>query len=381
MKNNHHQQVLTQLQQLSLLTPDKELSNDVNDSDRNDSPWFLQAFLGISGLLSSLFFLAFLSLLLAETGIIDSLVFMFMLGLLLSAVGVLLFNSKSVRRSTFLTSLTFAISVAGQLYVMFALLDDGISAPLNIWLFVFIQLAITIVMSNYLYRLLGALVVLSGMIYLLNFYQAPEAILALLALLTTVTHLQRYALLQGVPAKWRVGALALSRAFAYASAALLLFISVFVVASDQSYDFFSNEAFVYNDILAQVLLVLASLYAAYLVLQRYKIKLLSSTSLIVGGTIILLGIISFYVTGLLATSLIIFIAMANSQRALLGIAILALVSYIFWYYYQLDTTLLTKSISMLVIGIAMLLMRWLLVSYYAVDYKSIKTSKFEERLP
>ena len=85
---------------------------------------------------------------------------------------------------------------------------------------------------------------------------------------------------------------------------------------------------------------------------------------------------SVYVSGLLATSLVIVIAMANSQRLLLGLGVLSLVSYIFWYYYQLDTSLLVKSGSMLIIAITILLIRWLLVSrYFAGDLSLYPTSK------
>lgn len=115
--------------------------------------------------------------------------------------------------------------------------------------------------------------------------------------------------------------------------------------------------------------MLASLYAAYLILKRYNIALFSKPSLIIMGAIIVLGVISIYAAGLLATCLIIVIAMANSQRLLLGLGVLALVGYIFWYYYQLDTSLLVKSGSMLIIGIVVLLMRWLLVRRYFTDYK------------
>ena len=130
-----------------------------------------------------------------------------------------------------------------------------------------------------------------------------------------------------------------------------------------------GEAFSYNYYLAQGLLTLASLYAAYLILKRYHIKLLSAAGLLISAAIIILGVISIYVSGLLATSLIIIIATANSQRVLLGLGVIALVGYIFWYYYQLDTTLLVKSASMLVIGIALLLLRWLLIKGHLANIK------------
>lgn len=116
--------------------------------------------------------------------------------------------------------------------------------------------------------------------------------------------------------------------------------------------------------MAQGLLTLASLYATYLILKRYDVKLLSAAGLFIGGAIVLLGIISIYVSGLLATSLIIVIAIANSQRVLLGLGVTALVSYVFWYYYQLDTSLLIKSLSMLIVGLTMLMGRWLLIKRY-----------------
>ncbi|WP_352339440.1 DUF4401 domain-containing protein [Psychrobacter sp. 16-MNA-CIBAN-0192] len=140
---------------------------------------------------------------------------------------------------------------------------------------------------------------------------------------------------------------------------MLILFSVYIVQAEYNRDFVSNS-FIYNYILAQGLLILASLYATYLILKRYQIAPLTKPSLIIMSIVIILGILSIYVSGLLATSLVIAIAFANSQRVLLGLGIVALVSYIFWYYYQLDTSLLIKSSSMLIIGLVVLLLRELL---------------------
>ena len=95
----------------------------------------------------------------------------------------------------------------------------------------------------------------------------------------------------------------------------------------------------------------------------------STAGLLISAAIVLLGIMSIYVSGLLATSLIIIIATANSQRVLLVLGVIALVGYIFWYYYQLDTSLLVKSVSLFVIGITLLLLRWLLIKSYFAKIK------------
>ena len=183
-----------------------------------------------------------------------------------------------------------------------------------------------------------------------------------------------------------MNALEIMSAIGYASAYVLLSVSVYFIAAEYGNSFANfnsldsyGEAFSYNYYLAQGLLTLASLYAAYLILKRYHIKLLSAAGLLISAAIVLLGIMSIYVSGLLATSLIIIIATANSQRVLLGLSVIALVGYIFWYYYQLDTSLLVKSASMLVIGIALLLLRWLLIKGYFAQIKS-SANDHQERL-
>ncbi|MDX1787638.1 MAG: DUF4401 domain-containing protein, partial [Psychrobacter sp.] len=281
----------------------------------------------------------------------------------------LFYNARS-RHSAFWNSLAFAITLAGQGYIAYALLASEIAEPLNIVLLLLVQLLMTVVIANFIYRLLSATLALSCLFYLLNYYHLSEVSLGLLALITSVTHLQRYRLAAFIPHKWRMNALEITNAIGYASAYVLLSVSVYFIAAEYGNSFNSyGEAFSYNYYLAQGLLTLASLYAAYLILKRYHIKLLSAAGLLISAAIVLLGIMSIYVSGLLATSLIIIIATANSQRVLLGLGIIALVGYIFWYYYQLDTTLLVKSASMLVIGIALLLLRWVLIKGYFAHIK------------
>ena len=331
----------------------------------NDHPWFLQLFFGVSGILASLFFVGFLSLLLDSTGALDSMPALLIIGASLNAAGFALFRNKQGGDNTFISSLAFAISIAGQAYIAFALLSNDLPQPLDAWLFLLAQGVMTFIVPNRVYRILGSLVTLSLMVYLLNYYHLPEVSLGLLALIAIVTNLQRDTLLQQTPTQWRAGSFDIIKAMDYASALMLLCVSVYFIAAEYGNSFNGyNAPFSYHYYLAQGLLILASLYAAYLILKRYRVTLLSTAGGIIVCAIIVLGITSVYVSGLLATSLIIIIAMANSQRALLAIAIIALVSYIFWYYYQLDTSLLIKSLSMLIVGLTMLMVRWLLIKRY-----------------
>nr|MBP8817323.1 DUF4401 domain-containing protein [Psychrobacter sp.] len=373
-EQNHDFLLLQQQGLIDAQNVNHELLSSAQSEAR--SPWFISLFFGMSGILASLFFIGFLTLILDNTGLLDSTLAVFIIGGILSVIGGFLFYNARIRHSPFWNSLAFAITLAGQGYIAYALLASEIAEPLNIMLLLLVQLLMTVAIPNFIYRLLSATLALSCLFYLLNYYHLSEISLGLLALITSVTHLQRYTLAAFIPTKWRMNALEIMSAIGYASAYVLLSVSVYFIAAEYGNSFANfnsldsyGEAFSYNYYLAQGLLTLASLYAAYLILKRYHIKLLSAAGLLISAAIVLLGIMSIYVSGLLATSLIIIIATANSQRVLLGLGVIASVGYIFWYYYQLDTSLLVKSVSLFVIGIALLLLRWLLIKSYFAQIK------------
>ena len=383
-EQNHDFLLLQQQGLIDAQNVNHELLSSAQSEAR--SPWFISLFFGMSGILASLFFIGFLTLLLDNTGLLDSTLALFIIGAILSVSGGFLFYNARLRHSAFWNSLAFAITLAGQGYIAYALLASEIAEPLNIMLLFLVQLLMTVAIPNFIYRLLSATLALSCLFYLLNYYHLSEISLGLLALITSVTHLQRYTLAAFIPTKWRMNALEIMSAIGYASAYVLLSVSVYFIAAEYGNSFANfnsldsyGEAFSYNYYLAQGLLTLASLYAAYLILKRYHIKLLSAAGLLISAAIVLLGIMSIYVSGLLATSLIIIIATANSQRVLLGLGVIASVGYIFWYYYQLDTSLLVKSVSLFVIGIALLLLRWLLIKSYFAQIK-LSANDHQERL-
>lgn len=374
------------LQQQGLIDAQNVNDKLLNNAAAAPSPWFISLLFGFSGVFASLFFIGFLTLILDNTGLLDSTLAVFIIGGILSVSGGFLFYNARIRHSAFWNSLAFAITLAGQGYIAYALLASEIAEPLNIMLLLLVQLLMTVVIPNFVYRLLSATLALNCLFYLLNYYHLSEISLGLLALITSVTHLQRYTLAVFIPRKWRMNALEIMSAIGYASAYVLLSVSVYFIAAEYGNSFANfnsldsyGEAFSYNYYLAQGLLTLASLYAAYLILKRYHIKLLSAAGLLISAAIVLLGIMSIYVSGLLATSLIIIIATANSQRVLLGLGVIASVGYIFWYYYQLDTSLLVKSVSLFVIGIALLLLRWLLIKSYFAQIK-LSANDHQERL-
>ena len=260
-EQNHDFLLLQQQGLIDAQNVNHELLSSAQSEAR--SPWFISLFFGMSGILASLFFIGFLTLLLDNTGLLDSTLAVFIIGGILSVIGGFLFYNARIRHSPFWNSLAFAITLAGQGYIAYALLASEIAEPLNIMLLLLVQLLMTVAIPNFIYRLLSATLALSCLFYLLNYYHLSEVSLGLLALITSVTHLQRYTLAAFIPTKWRMNALEIMSAMGYASAYVLLSISVYFIAAEYGNSLNNyGESFSYNYYLAQGLLTLASLYAA-----------------------------------------------------------------------------------------------------------------------
>ena len=357
----------------------------------DSTPWFLQVFLGISGLVAGILLVAFLALLLFTS--YDESAISLVLGAILIIAGVVMFNvapskrplakaslskeppngtaikAASSNQNTFLTSLAFSLSIAGQVFVAIGLAMAETYEPLMAGLMMLLQLALLALIPNFLHRLFSSFFALSCLMWLLSYYHAPEVSAGLLALITSVCLLQRYELASFAPAKRSYTVLMLSQIMGYASAFMLLVISVYFISAEYGHDIVRysedyDSFYFYHYPLAQGLLLLASLYTAHLILRRYQMTLWSPAGLVIITTITVMAVISVYVSGLLAASLVIVIALANAQRILAALGVSALVGYVFWYYYQLDTSLLVKSASMLAVATGLLLIRWLVVKTY-----------------
>ncbi|PNK60795.1 DUF4401 domain-containing protein [Psychrobacter sp. FDAARGOS_221] len=334
-------------------------SNQASES----TPWYLHLFLGLSGLVSGLLMIGFLVLLMSNS--LDSTITQMIVGFILLSISLLVFKINSQQSQTFINSLAYPFSVAGQLFLTVALFGTLDSAPLSVTILIVLQLLLYLLVNDFLHRLMNAAVALSCVLWLLAYYQAPELSAALLALTLCVFSLQADQFLQFIKPSNRPKARALFQPLAYASMLLLLVVSVLFISAEYGGAIANTvNEFHYHYPLAQGLLIAVSLYATHILLRRYNSGLNSKTGVIIAATVMTLGILSVYVSGLLATCLVIVIAMANQQKRIIALATIALVGYIFWYYYQLDTTLLVKSLSMLAVGVALLVIRWLLISNY-----------------
>lgn len=326
-----------------------------------DTPWYISTLMALSGLISGIFLISIFSILFSD--IFNNVAMLSSFAVIMSGIGFALFwlaNTRMQAHSahTFVQSLGFAIAMAGQIYSCLAVGESSLTEPQMALVLLLIQSLLTLIMPNFLYRLISSLLGIGCVLFLLDYYQATQLTLGLLALFCIVLNLQRDEFIAYLGNKYQRYAQHITHPLTYACCLTLLTFSAFFIVQDHSH--YADYPLIHN-LLRQGLLIIASLYATWLILRRYGIALRSQTGLLISAAVVIIGLLSLYVSGLLATILVIIMAFANRQRVLLGLAIFALVSYIFWYYYQMDTTLLVKSASMFSIAITLLLLRWLLL--------------------
>ncbi|WP_019672733.1 DUF4401 domain-containing protein [Psychrobacter lutiphocae] len=353
---------------LATTDPDNHLAYlDTTSASSSESlPWYLHLLIGLGGMISGVSMIGFIALILSNY--IEHTITQLLVGITLAAISLFIFfvNRKQLGSTqVFVSSIAFPLSFSGQLFLIFALYDILDSEPLLAVAIIIIQAVFYLTIKDFLHRLFSALVALSAMIWLLTYYHAPELSAAMLALVLCVFSLQSDQLLSFITPQKQALASALCRPFTHASMLLLLTVSVVFIAAEYGQDIANaTTEFYYHYPLAQGLMIAVSLYATHLLLARYRIGLTSKTGMIIASAVVILGILSVYVSGLLATCLVLVIAKANQQKSIMALAITALVGYIFWYYYQLDTSLLVKSYSMLAVGVALLLTHWILKRHY-----------------
>ena len=111
----------------------------------------------------------------------------------------------------------------------------------------------------------------------------------------------------------------------------------------------------------EVLIGMVTLYVVWHLLQRYGQAIserLSITALL--GTLLLCAV-SMEVQGITVGMFIILLGFAGANRVLLGLGIVSLLFYVSSYYYLLDATLLAKSQTLLIVGLVLLILRWLML--------------------
>ena len=352
------------------------------------TPWYIQLLLTLSGLFSGALITGFLMVVFGNT-LRDTLMKLILSGLLLF-VSFVLFNLQLFKRQTltdlskpytFSDGLAFALSLSAQAFLAVALVEQFDATVTMVSSFMLLQLILLIVFKDTLHRFFSAFIALGCLVWLLSYFQLPELSAPLLALIASVVSLPNSKVMTAAQASATPHRYTLFRPLNYASTLVLLMVSVVFIVAENSQSIVGVAGdFVYNYFLSQGLLIAVCLYVAHIILSQYSLKLTSKIGRLIVLAIIGLGLVSIYISGVLATSLVIVLAIANANKTLLALGISALVGYIFWYYYQLDTSLLQKSGSLLAVSLVLFAIYKLIKIAYSDDTSlpKLETAKPEQ---
>jgi len=332
-----------------LLSPSQEtaltefLANSRREAPPNP-PWFVNALIMVGAWLSAIFFLGFSFSLSAPLFRIPLVILFVGTGLIISTIVL----HEYLNNNLFLKQLSFALNLAGQALFIHGILSFFDFHEIKEILITILTLE-TVLLVVYRYevaRFLAILIATSaalGLCYSLEIYQGQ----AVLIWITTA----------GATWCWLGEPYHLSHLTKlYQPLGYGL-----VVASFSILVLFLPKMETMIPVIPTTLgLTILLLIAEYRILCLNKIPLHSPPSyMIFGSTLVIAGLL-YPAPGVIAAILILLLGFQQTNRVLMGMAILFLAVFLSAYYYQLNMTLLMKSITLMVTGITLLGLRRIL---------------------
>jgi uncharacterized membrane protein len=123
----------------------------------------------------------------------------------------------------------------------------------------------------------------------------------------------------------------------------------------------------FSALLNFTLIAVAILMAAFQLLKREQVALQSKLSYWVFFCCFLLVLASYFAAGLSVAMLLVMIGFANGNRLIWGMGIIALLSFLSHYYFQMQASLLFKSGVLFSLAVSLILIRFFLLKSFPVQ--------------
>ncbi len=317
-----------------------------------ESPWYVKALLAISGWLAALFGFAFIGL--AAGLLLESAVMSLVAGLVLVVVGV--FTSR-LNGNEFVENLGLIVSLVGQALFAWGLATDGFNNNLTVVLGALsvLYLVLMFVSGSFLHRVVFSIFLVCTSSALMFIDQLPVMNVNVFLLpiawlwLNEMRWPRLASTIRSIAYGLTIGVVAVSAGAGWFQGFLGWLAPM---GSQASYEAGFDGTAVYK-----IVAVSALLFVIVQCLrnnQRFGPNLTTALCLI--GALVFAWP-ALYAPGVIAGAVILLCGFSASNRVLLGLGIVALLTFMSSYYYQLDTTLLTKSISLAAVGASLLVAR------------------------
>ncbi len=350
MKSLNEQQLWQDLQQQGLVV------GDLPPVSPSSTPWYIRLMQGVAGWIGALFLFAFVGFTL-ET-VLKSAELSITFGLLICALAFFIF--RWARDNDFATQFGLAVSIAGQGVFIFGLFElfKADSFPVFFSVFVF-QALLALFIPNSIHRVFtswSAVLALTFALNRLGIYGVGTGIIAL-----------SFALIWSNESIWAMRG-KIWRPIGYGLALALVQNEVLHFFGRDLWELsgHSNQGglILYVPFISTALVVFTFLWVVKRLLDRENILLNSPVAQVAIVAALLLGALSFVAHGIATALLILLLGFATGNRVLMGLGLLALGGFISHYYYQLQNTLMFKSMVLAITGIVLLSIRFGLQKYF-----------------
>ena len=344
------QQLWQQLQQQGLVTGDMPPASDLT------SPWYVRVMLGVAGWIGALFLFGFVSV--GFEWVLDSPVTSLLFGIVCCVAAFVIF--RTAQHNDFANQFGLAVGMAGQGLFIFGLFDAFKTESFIVYFIVFaFQALLAILIPNFIHRVLtswSAMLALAFALFRLDIVGFASCIAAVC-----------FAIIWTNEWYWAKHG-TLWRPIGYGLALALLQIETLTFFGHELWDMWTHTEpswfMLHAPIISTTLVTLTFLSVVKHLLDRETIQLNSHIGIIAIGAALLLGVLSFVAHGMATALLILLLGFATGNRLLMGLGLLALGGFISHYYYQLQHTLLFKSMVLAGSGTVLLMVRIGLQKYF-----------------
>jgi len=311
------------------------------------NPWYIQAIIGIAAWLAAVPFIGFLS----SISALESATSMMVLGSFFCIIAV--GSRYIVRNSLFVAQLALAFSLAGQILLIGGIEWAADDLRLTALAVIILELILIAVYPDSLHRFLSTIIIPAAILLLLFDLEVQEA-----------AHVLIIALGVGAVAVWENESYLavnvpedLYRPLGYGLVVSLLYVLILSIVN------------IFGESLVEVNYWWVSSIGLLLILLALEYFILTSTQLGASRTmmaVIMVGsIIVFLPTlqapGIVAAILVLTLGFHRGNLLLMGLAAVFLALFLIIFYYNLDLTLLTKSLILMGTGLASFGLRFLLM--------------------
>jgi uncharacterized membrane protein len=320
---------------------------------KHNDPIYLSLFLGFAGWLSAVFLMLFFFVLFDD--LYKSVPSLLLVGSSLCTCAWFIY--LRLAQNTFFNQLSFSLSLTGQGMLLFAASkffnnQDFAISQFVLWTSVFLYWLI----NDLQHRVWSCFWVASASVYQWHFVGLDQLIVPSLALMCALGWLYEIKLMQHI------------RSAKSINMALFLLTAIgFFISHQHGWISFRAQTlshFGVGVIQGIVTLVIA---VSLLLYQNQRLPIRKKTVVILGGATLTIGLLGFFSIGLAVSVLLIWIAFFNSNRWLFIAANCLLVSYFSYFYYDLQQSLLYKSLLLISIGTLLLLVRLVINNYASAN--------------